>query len=197
MAGVVGAELSAKIVLILGLANLLADGFSMAAGNYIGTKAESDEYEHLRRVEEQHIDLMPEGEREEVRQIFQAKGFEGADLERAVEVITSSHERWVETMMAEEHGLARVRRRPMTAATYTFIAFALCGAVPLIPFLFGAGVSLPASMGFTTLAFFAVGSLRSRWSPHPWWRCGLETVAIGLGAAVVAYGVGWALRGIV
>jgi len=65
------------VVLILGIANLLADGFSMAAANFTGTKAEIDEYEQLRRLEERHVDLAPEREREEIRQIFTAKGFKG------------------------------------------------------------------------------------------------------------------------
>ena len=82
VAGVVGAELSTRTLLILGAANLFGDGFSMAAGNYSGTKAELDEYAQVRRMEERHVDLVPEGEREEIRQIFRAKGF-GARPSRA------------------------------------------------------------------------------------------------------------------
>ena len=92
VAGVAGAQLSTSVILILGLANLLADGFSMAAGNYSGVKAEKDDYQRLREMEIRHIAMTPEGEREEVRQIFSSKGFAGDDLERAVDVITQSHE---------------------------------------------------------------------------------------------------------
>jgi hypothetical protein len=80
VAGVVGAQLSNRVVLILGIANLVADGFSMAAGNYRGTKTEHEEQAHLRAIEERHIDAVPEGEREEIRQIFKGKGFHGHDL---------------------------------------------------------------------------------------------------------------------
>ena len=114
MAGVVGANLSPSIVIILGIANLLADGFSMAAANFTGTKAEHDEYEQLRNMEERHVALAPEGEREEIRQIFRAKGFEGEALEDAVDVITKRRERWIDTMMAEEHGMPG--RDPLGAA---------------------------------------------------------------------------------
>jgi hypothetical protein len=107
VAGVVGAELSTRVVLILGIANLVADGFSMAASNYSGTKTEQEEHDHLRAVEERHIQVVPEGEREEIRQIFRGKGFRGRDLERAVDVITADRKRWIDTMLAEEYGLPR------------------------------------------------------------------------------------------
>ncbi len=197
MAGVVGASLSAGIVIILGIANLLADGFSMAAANYTGTKAEHDEYEQLRRMEERHIALTPEGEREEVLQIFQGTGFDGEALETAVNVITEQHEQWIDTMMREEHGMPAMTRSPLKAASVTFIAFVLCGAVPLIPYMLMLPQPVLPSVIMTGLTFFAIGSLRSFWSPTAWWRAGFETFAIGMLAAGVAYGVGYLLRGLV
>jgi len=197
MAGVVGANLSASVVVILGIANLLADGFSMAAANYTGTKAEHDEYEQLRNMEERHIALAPEGEREEIRQIFRAKGFEGEALEAAVSVITKHHERWIDTMMAEEHGMPAAIRSPLRAGLYTFLAFVLCGSVPLIPYaLLLARPELP-SAAMAGATFFFIGSFRSYWSPSPWWRAGLETLAIGMLAAGVAYVVGDLLKGFI
>jgi VIT1/CCC1 family predicted Fe2+/Mn2+ transporter len=197
MAGVVGANLSSTVVIVLGVANLLADGFSMAAGNFSGTKAENDEYDQLRHMEERHVDLAPEGEREEIRQIFKAKGFKGDVLEAAVKVITEHRERWVDTMMAEEHGVPAVARSPSRAALYTFVAFVLCGSAPLLPY--AARVPAPEwpSAIMAGITFFAIGSLRSRWSPKPWWLAGLETLAIGMTAASVAYLVGHLLKGLV
>lgn len=190
VAGAVGADLSARIVIILGIANLIADGLSMAAGNYSGTKAERDDYRRLREMEERHIALFPEGEREEVRQIYRAKGYEGQELERMVALVTGQPDHWVDTMMTEEHGVALVQRQPMTAALSTFAAFFLCGAVPLIPFVFGfpnAGWLATMMVG---VVFFGIGSVKSRWSTESWWRSGLETLAIGLGAALAAYLIG-------
>lgn len=194
VAGVVGADLSTRVVLILGAANLLADGFSMAAANYSGTKAEIEEYEHVKRLEERHVAQAPDGEREEIRQIFAGKGFDGQQLEEVVEVITARKETWIETMMVEEHGLSPVMRSPMRAAMATFAAFLICGLVPILPFAIGLEASVLASTVATGLTFFAIGSLRSRWSPSPWWRNGSETAAIGLLAAGVAYLVGDVLR---
>ena len=190
VAGAVGADLSARIVIILGIANLIADGLSMAAGNYSGTKAERDDYRRLREMEERHIALFPEGEREEVRQIYRAKGYEGQELERMVALVTGQRDHWVDTKMTEEHGVALVQRQPMTAALSTFAAFFLCGAVPLIPFVFG----FPSAGWLATImvgiVFFGIGSVKSRWSTEKWWWSGLETLAIGLGAALAAYLIG-------
>ncbi len=182
--------------MILGAANLFGDGFSMAAANYSGTKAEIEEYEEVRRMEERHIELAPEGEREEIRQIFAGKGFTGEALESAVDVITAKRERWIETMMTEEHGLPLVSRSPGKAAIMTFLAFILCGSIPLLPFIAGAPASIWASTTMTGFTFFAIGSLRSHWSPAPWWRAGIETFLIGITAAAIAYLVGVVLGGI-
>ncbi|XSG81144.1 MAG: VIT1/CCC1 transporter family protein [Methyloligella sp. ZOD6] len=196
MAGVVGAELSAGIVLVLGIANLLADGFSMAAGNYSGTQTEIDEYRFIRQMEERHIRMAPEGEREELRQILNNMGFSGDKLDDAVDTITDQHERWIDIMMTEEHGLPPITRSPIKAATVTFFAFVVCGSVPIIPFaLVGSAQTIIATI-MTGLVFFSIGSLRSRWSPTPWWRAGLETFAIGMAAATVAFLVGYLLRGL-
>ncbi len=102
VAGVVGADLPGTVVLVLGLANLIADGFAMRAGNYSATKAELDDYRRLLDIERKHIALEPSGEREEVRQIFGLKGFSGAELERIVDVISSDEELWAKTMAVEE-----------------------------------------------------------------------------------------------
>lgn len=194
VAGVEGADLSSNTLLILGAANLLADGFSMAAGNYSATKAERDDVRRLERMEGRHIDLAPEGEREEIRQIFASKGFTGEDLERAVEIITSSRSRWIATMLAEEHGVALQQRSATRAALATFVAFALCGAVPLIPFVLGLEGGLTLAVIMTGLVFFAIGSIKSRWSPASWLASGLETLLIGMAAAAMAYGVGYGLK---
>lgn len=190
VAGVVGADLSARIVIILGVANLIADGLSMAAGNYSGTKAERDDYQRLREMEERHIALFPEGEREEIRQIYRAKGYEGRELERMVALVTGQPDHWVDTMMTEEHGVALVQRQPMTAALSTFAAFVLCGAVPLIPFVFGVPQAGWLATMMVGVVFFGIGSVKSRWSTESWWLSGLETLAIGLGAALAAYLIG-------
>ncbi len=196
VSGVAGAELSTSIVLILGFANLVADGFSMAASNFLGTRAEIDDYRRLEKIEYRHIELAPEGEREEVRQIYREKGFEGDELEKAVELITSDKDRWVKTMLTEEYGLPSEIRSPWFAAGSTFSAFIVCGLVPLIPYLFGWGSSFLVACIMTGVTFFLIGSFKSRWSTQSWFGSGLETFLVGALAAGLAYGVGVLLKGV-
>ena len=195
--GVTGARLPAMIIVIMGFANLIADGFSMAASNFLGTKAEHDDLRRLEAIEHRHIELAPEGEREEVRQIFARKGFAGGDLDRAVELITADRDRWVQTMLTEEYGLPQSARSPWLASASTFSAFLVCGLVPLIPFLSGASEALWLSIALTGAVFFVIGSVKSGWSTVKWWRSGFSTLLVGGTAAALAYFVGIALRDLV
>lgn len=194
VAGSIGASLSARVILILGIANLIADGFSMAAANYSGTKAEHDDYERLRKMEERHIDREPGGETEEIRQIFKAKGYRGEELEQMTTLITSRRSVWVETMLSEEHGVSNGLREPLKSALATFSAFVVCGAVPLVPFVAGLPASAATAAIATGIVFFAIGSAKSKWSTQGWLRSGLETLSIGLGAAGLAWAAGHLLE---
>jgi VIT1/CCC1 family predicted Fe2+/Mn2+ transporter len=194
VSGVAGAQLSPLIVLILGFANLVADGFSMAASNFLGTRAEIDDYKRIKEIEYRHIKVHPEGEREEIRQIYAEKGFEGEELEKAVSLITADEDRWVQTMLTEEYGLPAEIRSPWKAAFSTFTAFCVCGLIPLVPYLFGVKNSFVVSSALTGVTFFIIGSVKSRWSTASWLRSGLETLAVGSLAAVLAYAVGVLLK---
>lgn len=196
VSGVVGARLAPGIVIVLGVANLLADGFSMAVGNYLATRAEHDELRHAEATERRHIALDPEGEREEVREILRHRGLQGEVLEGAVEAITADEDRWVALMLRHEYGLPAGIRSAWRAAGATFSAFLLCGLAPLLPFVAGARDAFWTAAVGTGLVFAAIGALKSRWSPHPWWRSSLETLGVGGGAAAVSYAIGAWLRGL-
>jgi VIT1/CCC1 family predicted Fe2+/Mn2+ transporter len=192
--GVAGAQLSPWIILALGFANLFADGFSMAASNYLGTKSEHDDWRRLQEIENRHIEEAPEGEREEVRQIFARKGSEGDELNRIVELITSDRERWVQTMLMDEYGLPHAVRSPWIAALCTFTAFLICGLAPIVPYLFGTEHSLRLSVMLTAIVFFVIGSVKSRWSTSSWWHSGFTTLAVGAIAASLAYVTGLVIK---
>lgn len=197
VAGVLGASLDSTVILILGAANLLADGFSMAAANFSSTKAEIDDYRRIRHIEERHIELHPDGEREEVRQIYQAKGFSGPDLDRMVDIVTSEREHWIDFMLAEEYGLALAQRSALKSALMTFLAFAVCGLVPLIPFVFELPSAAVLATTMTAFVFFAIGSIKSIWSTQRWYWSGFETLLIGLAAAAMAFVVGMVLQKVI
>ena len=190
VAGVVGAELSTKVILILGIANVLADGFSMAAGNYSGTKAELDDVRRIRDIEDRHIRLVPEGERAELRAILAQKGLDGEVLDAAVDAIANNKKAWIDMMLVEEYGLSPVDPHPMRAALATFVAFLVAGLIPLFPYVVSLPEAFTWSIWLTAATFFCVGALKSRWSLAPWWRSGLETLLIGGCAASIAYIVG-------
>jgi vacuolar iron transporter family protein len=195
VAGVVGADMPGSVVLVLGLANLIADGFAMGAGNYSGTKAEIDDYRRLLAIERKHIEVEPSGEREEIRQIFAGKGFDGPELERIVDVITADKERWAKTMAVEEYGLSPALKSPIRAALSTSAAFVLSGLVPLISYL--VAYSLTACVVATGLVFFGIGAAKSRWSLAGWLRSGTEMLVIGMSAAGLSFWIGYALRTLV
>jgi vacuolar iron transporter family protein len=195
--GSVGAGFPTHVSLILGVANLLADGLSMAVSNYESIKAHNEFVAATRREEEHHIEQVPEGEREEIRQIFARKGFAGSVLEHIVTTITADRHLWIDTMLAEEHGLQREHPSPMRSGAVTFAAFVLIGLIPLLPFLItplGMPLQFYASVALAGLVFFAIGSLKSLFFGRPAIRSGLTTLVTGGSAAALAYGVGDVLR---
>jgi vacuolar iron transporter family protein len=194
VAGVIGAHLASRVILILGGANLIADGFAMAASNYLATRSEREEFEHAEAVERRHIKTVPEGEREEVSEILRGLGIVGDLLGRVVAAITADRDRWVRVMLRYEYGLPAAVRSPWRAAGSTFSAFLVCGLVPLAPFFVGVNGAFWVASSATILTFVLIGALKSRWSVEPWWQSGLLTLAIGGGAAVVAYTIGAWLR---
>jgi VIT1/CCC1 family predicted Fe2+/Mn2+ transporter len=131
-----------------------------------------------------------------VRQIYEKKGLSGPALEEVVDSITADRDRWVETMLAEEYNLPREVRSAWRAALATFVAFVLCGAVPLVPYILGARDAFRPATLLTGAVFFAIGSAKTRWSTAPWWRSGLTTLLIGAVAAGLAYAVGVLLKSV-
>lgn len=190
VAGVAGAGLSPFIIVALGIANVLADGFSMAAANYSGTKADLDNMRRIRKVEERHIKENPEGERLEVREILANMGLKDDVLSRATDAITEDRENWIALMLDGEYGMGGVDPHPAKSAITTFLSFLIAGAIPLFPFILGVNNAFAIAATMTMATFFAIGALKSIWSLSPWWRSGLETLLIGGVAATIAFYVG-------
>ncbi len=195
VAGSVGAGLDSAVIIILGFANLLADGFAMSIGAYLSTRSEKDNYNKHKQIEYWEVANVPEEEREEVREIYAAKGFEGELLEKVVEVITKDKNIWVNTMMKEELEMIEEDRSPFWIGTTTYISFISIGLIPLITYVVdyvspvGKNLFLIASI-LTAFGFILIGWLKTYVTQTSVWKGILETVVLGGIAAVVAYFVG-------
>ncbi len=196
-AGALGGGFSSAVVIVLGFANLLADGFSMAVSNYLRAKSEREEVEAARKREEQHIKEIPEGETLEIKQIFEEKGFTGETLNKVVEGITHNRKLWVDTMLTEELGLQLNGPHPSRAGLTTFTAFLIIGFIPLFPFLIP-DLSLDTqffiSAAVTGIAFLAIGMVKGLILHRDVLRSSLITFVTGGGAAALAFLVGYVIR---
>ena len=196
VAGSAGAELAVPIVLILGFANLIADGFAMSVGSYFSAKSENESYDKHKAVEYWEIENLRDKEVEEIREIYEAKGFEGDLLKQVVDVITSDDEVWVDTMMKEELEMIKDDRPPWKRGLVTFIAFNLVGFIPLSAYAFAGFIDASASDLFvvssfsTAVALALIGTLKGLVTEQSLIKGIIETVLLGGIAATIAFFVG-------
>ncbi len=202
VSGVIGASLGHGIIVILGLANLLADGFSMAVGNYLSTKSEIERINEKRKSFHSVVRENPLFEKEELRKIFIKKGFSEETIKHLVEEITLDKEAWESLMISEKYG-AYDDINPKKTALATFIAFVVAGFIPLVAFIlayffeFLREHALFITIFLTALSLFAVGTLKAYITKKNPIRSGLETFLIGGFAASVAFLVGFLLKDLV
>lgn len=202
VSGVAGAALGSGVILILGLANLLADGLSMAAGAYLSSKSEREYYQREREREAWEIEHFPDGERQELIEVYQNQGYSQSEAEQVVEIQARDAERWLDAMMVHELGLLPDERRPILSAAATFGAFVVAGSFPLLVYLLGLfvpidpGLAFPASLVLSAAALFAVGAAKVFITERSWLRSGLEMLVVGGTAAGVAYLIGFLLQGL-
>jgi VIT1/CCC1 family predicted Fe2+/Mn2+ transporter len=202
VAGVEGASLSAGVVLILGFANLVADGLSMAIGDYLSSKSER-EYQKAERAREQwEVENYPEGEKKELREIYEAKGIPAADARQMVDTVSRHPEAWVDIMMVEELGILPDEESPLKNALTTFVSFGVFGFIPLVatilarfvPFL--AANAFPASIALVGVTLFTLGAVKTKVTGRPWLGSGIETLVVGGITAAAAWAVGKLLGGL-
>jgi VIT1/CCC1 family predicted Fe2+/Mn2+ transporter len=201
VAGVVGASLSPSIVIILGFANLFADGFAMAVGNYLSTRSRIEYIERERNRQNKEVQDRPEYKISEIKSIYSEKGFKDELLENLTKVIVSNRNIWVDVLMKEKIGMSDIKdENPIFKAITTFIAFNVVGVIPLIPFIFLFVINNPPgfttsnifiySIIFTALSFFCIGFITGRVVKKSPLKSGLVTLIIGGIAALVSYLVG-------
>lgn len=204
VSGVVGARLSPVIIIIMGLANLLGDGISMALGAFISQKSEKEYYDQEMKRESFEIDHFPEGEKQELFEVYKKQGYSDAEARTIVKIKSANKKRELAAMMSDELGLVKDETSPVIAALVTFASFILSGSIPLIIYLAALifKFSLPSgnefliSLALTAVALFALGAAKffiTRRNPI---SSGLEMLLVGGIAASLAYLVGALLKGI-
>jgi VIT1/CCC1 family predicted Fe2+/Mn2+ transporter len=202
VSGVAGAELGSDVILILGLANLFADGLSMAAGAYLSSKSEREYYQRERERETWEVEHLPEGERTELEELYRAKGYDPEDASALARIHSSDEKLWVDEMMVQELGLLPDERTPVFSALATLGSFVVSGSVPLVIYVLGLFipinpvVSFAVSVVLSAIALFALGAAKVVVTERSWLRSGLEMLLVGGLAAGVAYLVGHLLSGL-
>ena len=199
VAAATGGAFSPAVLLVIGGAELFAEGISMASGSFLGTRSEKDFYEKEADEERREIKDIPDKERQEIRDILSDKGYKGQELEQMTALICSNEKFWVEFMMLEELKLYSPEEdSEMKNAAITFISFVVAGSIPLLPYVFfGAHSSFFAASIFSGAALFVAGTARTYFSKRSWLVLGLEMLVIGGVSAAIAYGIGFLLRALV
>ena len=202
VAGVAGAQLRPGIVLILGLANLIADGLSMAIGDYLSTKSEQEYHRQERQREQWEVEHYPEGEKREMVELYVAKGMSEEDARTVVEIFARHPKTWVDVMMIEELGIFGTEESPLKNAVVTFLSFALFGFVPILAYVLVLLVpglkfnTFAVASGATAVTLFVLGALKVKITGRNWLLSGLEVLLVGGVAAGAAYAIGALLGGL-
>lgn len=202
VSGVLGASLSMGVIIILGLANLFADGLSMAAGNFLSTKSEKEKIDKIRKKHRENIKKNPEGEAEELKKDLKKRGLSSESVEVIAKEITKNSKAWENVLVGAEYG-EYMETNPHKTAFATFAAFVTAGFIPLLAFILNyftgvfSGSVYTVAIILTALALFGVGTMKASIIEKGPIRSGLETLLIGGVAAVVAFSVGYFLKGFV
>jgi VIT1/CCC1 family predicted Fe2+/Mn2+ transporter/rubrerythrin len=205
LAGVGGASVDPRVVLIGGLSAMVASGASMAGGAYLASKSQREVYEGQLAREAAEIEAMPDLERAELIEIYRSKGLTPEEAETIVGRITSDKKVWLETQAREELGLDVAQfENPVREGLVAGVSTLIGGAIPVLGYLFGRAVLGTAISGLGALAvafvvcaafLFLIGSARSFFTGKSGVRSGLEMLAVGTVVAAITYGVGVLFRG--
>lgn len=202
VAGVAGASLSAGVVLIMGFANLIADGLSMAIGDYLSTKAEMEYKQAERQRETWEVENYPEGEKHELVELYTARGINHEDAVQITDIISKNKKAWIDIMMVEELGILEENESPVKNALVTFAAFLVFGFIPVFVYVIAKFIPGVAENTFliacllTGLTLFVLGALKVKITGKNWFLSGLEMLTVGGIAAAAAYLIGVLLSGV-
>ena len=196
VAGVAGAALSPSVVLILGFANLVADGISMAVGDYLSSKAEGEYGKSERNKEEGYMKKITD-EKKHLVKIYLDQGFNKKDANFLAGIVCKNKKACTDVMLGYELGISKTDNNPFRNATTTFGSFVFFGFVPLVAYVFSSLIpffktnTFLAASVFTCLTLFALGATKCKFTGRSWYKSGVEMLLVGGLAAIAAYLVGY------
>jgi len=197
VAGVGGAEVAASFVILAALVGMFTGAKAMAVQNYLAVKSQREILESEIKREEFEIENVPEKERQEIEDIYQAKGFRGEELKNVVDKITSNKDVWLKTMLTEELGLnLDILGSPLKGALVMFGSFLLGGILPIIPYfivkfgILSSASAIGIAIGISVISSFIVGAIKAHIAKKNWVKGGIEMDGLGTGIALIGYGIG-------
>ena len=191
VAGVIGAAVAPHVVLVSGVAGMVADALSMGSSGYLAAKSEQEVYEHEIAMEAEEIRLMPEVETEELALVYEAKGIARAEARRMAADVMRDPERALQEKVREELKIGAQHSTPLREGVLTGTATAVGAFIPVAPFLALHGAwAIWTAFGVAMASHFAVGAARSVFTGRGIFRSGIDMFVVGLGVAGVGYLVG-------
>jgi DNA damage-binding protein 1 len=202
VAGSAGGALDPTVVLILGFSNIFADALSMGVGEFLSSKAENEWILSEREREMWEMESYPEGEVQEMIEIYVEKGMGRKDAELVIKTMSNYKDMFVDIMMAEELELKVPDddhvKESIKEGFVMFCSFAIFGSFPLLGYVIipvsfpelGEGSLFISACIVTGVVLFIMGCIKSLFSTSRWYWCGTETLLLGGACATVAYTIG-------
>lgn len=197
VAGIGGATVGVDIVILAAIIGMFTGAKAMAVQNYLAVKSQIEILQSEIKREEYEIENTPEKEREEIVEIYKAKGFAGEELSMVVNKITSNKGVWLKTMLTEELGLnLEILGSPIKGAIVMFISFLVGGILPILPYfivktgLINNFTALLIAISISLTSSFVIGAIKGRLAKKSWIKGGLEMSLLGTGIALLGYGIG-------
>ncbi len=191
IAGVIGASAAPHLILISGMAGLIADALSMGSSGYLASMSEKEVFDHEKRMEKDEIKFMPELETEELALIYESKGMNSEDSRRLAEEAMKNPEQVLEEKIREELGIVENPQSPLKEGWITGLATAIGAVIPVFPFFFWSGtIAIVISFVISMAAHFGVGAARSFFTGRGIFRSGFDMFVIGFGVAAIGYFIG-------
>jgi predicted membrane protein (TIGR00267 family) len=191
VAGIIGANVEPHIILVSGIAGLIADALSMGASGYLAAKSEEEVYAYEIEMEREEMRLMPEVEEAELALIYESRGIEKTRARQMAQRLMETPEQALEEKVREELHIIEAHTTPLKEGMITGVATAIGALIPVAPFFFLKGnPAIWTAFTIAMLSHLAVGAARSIFTGRGVIRSGIDMFLVGLGVAGVGYLIG-------